>query len=94
METPENIDGLLAELRADKCGDESKTVTCDRIRNDDLAFVQKILDSLASGSRAIFVAMHPDGKFQYVILNTSRVGSLALLDDVMKRIAEAIANDG
>lgn len=93
MDTPENIDGLLAELRANQHPDLSKAVTCDSIANDDLAFVQRILGSLESGSRAIFVALHPDGKLQYIMLNTNRAGSLSLLADVMKRVAEAIAND-
>jgi hypothetical protein len=93
METPDNLDDLLSELRSNQHQAMSKAVTCDKITHDDLAFIQNMLDSIGSGSKAIFVALHPDRKLQYILLNTSRAGSLALLAKVMERVAEAIEND-
>jgi hypothetical protein len=86
MDVPENIDGLLKELLAE----EEATVQLDA---EDRAFIDRILKSITTGSKGIFVVMHPNDRMQYMLLNTNRAGAIALLARVMQRTAEALEAD-
>jgi hypothetical protein len=90
MELPDNLDALLAELRAPK---KDGRVKCEAISADDLAFVQRILDSLKTGSRGVFAVVNPDGKMRYIFLNASRTGAIAVLGQVMARITERLNDE-
>jgi hypothetical protein len=86
MDVPENIDGLLKDLLAQ----EAATVQLDA---EDRAFIDRILKSITTGSKGIFVVLHPNDRMQYMLLNTNRAGAIALLARVMQRTAEALEAD-
>ena len=86
MDVPENIDGFLKELLAE----EEATVQLDA---EDRAFIDRILKSITTGSKGIFVVLHPNDRMQYMLLNTNRAGAIALLARVMQRTAEALEAD-
>lgn len=86
MDVPENLDGLLKELLAE----EEATVQLDA---EDRAFIDRILKSITTGSKGIFVVLHPNDRMQYMLLNTNRAGAVALLARVMQRTAEALEAD-
>jgi hypothetical protein len=86
MDVPENLDGLLKELLAE----EEATVQLDA---EDRAFIDRILKSITTGSKGIFVVLHPNDRMQYMLLNTNRAGAIALLARVMQRTAEALEAD-
>ena len=48
------------------------------------------MDSVTTGSKGIFVVLHPNDRMQYMLLNTNRAGAIALLAKVMQRTAEAL----
>jgi hypothetical protein len=85
MAINDNPDSLLNLVQFE----ETSTLgSFPHLDDEDVAFVEKILRSIEGGSKAIFVALHPDDRLQYCLVNTNRVGSLALLGRVMTRIAE------
>jgi hypothetical protein len=86
MDGPENLDIFLNELLAE----ESATVQLDA---EDRAFIDRILKSITTGSKGIFVVLHPNDRMQYMLLNTNRAGAIALLARVMQRTAEALEAD-
>jgi hypothetical protein len=86
MDVPENLDTFLHELLAD----DSATVQLDA---EDRAFIDRILKSITTGSKGIFVVLHPNDRMQYMLLNTNRAGAIALLARVMQRTAEALEAD-
>lgn len=86
MELPNNLDLLLKEILAE----DDATVALDA---DDRAFVERILKSITTGSKGIFVVLHPNDRMQYMLLNTNRAGAIALLARVMQRTAEALEAD-
>jgi hypothetical protein len=86
MDVPENLDTFLSDLLAE----ESSSVQLDA---DDRAFVDRILKSITTGSKGIFVVLHPNDRMQYMLLNTNRAGAIALLARVMQRTAEALEAD-
>ena len=86
MDVPENIDGLLKDLLAQ----EAATVQLDA---EDRAFIDRILKSITTGSKGIFVVLHPNARMQYMLLNTNRAGAIALLARVMQRTAAALEAD-
>jgi hypothetical protein len=86
MDVPENLDIFLNELLAE----ESATVQLDA---EDRAFIDRILKSITTGSKGIFVVLHPNDRMQYMLLNTNRAGAIALLARVMQRTAEALEAD-
>jgi hypothetical protein len=86
MDIPENLDVFLTDLLAE----ESATVQLDA---EDRAFVDRILKSITTGSKGIFVVLHPNDRMQYMLLNTNRAGAIALLARVMQRTAEALEAD-
>lgn len=86
MDVPDNLDSFLKELLAE----EEATVQLDA---DDRAFIDKILKSITTGSKGIFVVLHPNDRMQYMLLNTNRAGAIALLARVMQRTAEALEAD-
>ena len=86
MDVPENLDTFLNDLLAE----ETATVQLDE---DDRAFIDRILKSITTGSKGIFVVLHPNDRMQYMLLNTNRAGAIALLARVMQRTAEALEAD-
>ena len=85
MEIPENIDTFLQGLLKD-----DEIIQLD---DEDRAFIDRILKSITTGSKGIFVVLHPNDRMQYMLLNTNRAGALALLAKVMQRTAEALEAD-
>jgi hypothetical protein len=86
MDVPENLDTFLKDLLAD----ESSPVQLDE---EDRAFIDRILKSITTGSKGVFVVLHPNDRMQYMLLNTNRAGAIALLARVMQRTAEALETD-
>ena len=86
MDVPENLDGFLKELLEE----DEATVQLDA---EDRAFIDRILKSITTGSKGIFVVLHPNDRMQYMLLNTNRAGAIALLARVMQRTAEALEAD-
>ena len=86
MDVPENLDTFLKDLLAD----ESAPVQLD---DEDRAFIDRILKSITTGSKGVFVVLHPNDRMQYMLLNTNRAGAIALLARVMQRTAEALETD-
>jgi hypothetical protein len=62
------------------------------VHEDDRAFVERILDSITTGSKGIFVVLHPmqNDRLEYMLLNTNRAGGIALLAKVLQRLAEVL----
>jgi hypothetical protein len=86
MDVPSNLDTFLKDMLAE----EEATVQLDA---EDRAFVDRILKSITTGSKGIFVVLHPNDRMQYMLLNTNRAGAIALLARVMQRTAEALEAD-
>jgi hypothetical protein len=86
MEVPENLDVFLKDLLAE----EIPSVQLDE---EDKAFIDRILKSITTGSKGIFVVLHPNDRMQYMLLNTNRAGAISLLARVMQRTAEALEAD-
>jgi hypothetical protein len=86
MDVPENLDTFLKELLVQ----EEASVQLDA---EDRAFIERILKSITTGSKGIFVVLHPNDRMQYMLLNTNRAGAIALLARVMQRTAEALEAD-
>ncbi len=85
MDIPENFDTFLQGLLKD-----DEIIQLD---DEDRAFIDRILKSITTGSKGIFVVLHPNDRMQYMLLNTNRAGALALLAKVMQRTAEALEAD-
>jgi hypothetical protein len=85
MDIPENFDTFLQGLLKD-----DEIIQLD---DEDRAFIERILKSITTGSKGIFVVLHPNDRMQYMLLNTNRAGALALLAKVMQRTAEALEAD-
>jgi len=85
MDLPENFDTFLQGLLKDE-----EIIQLD---DEDRAFIERILKSITTGSKGIFVVLHPNDRMQYMLLNTNRAGALALLAKVMQRTAEALEAD-
>jgi hypothetical protein len=92
METPENLDAFLTDL-LQKNGEEEASTPHVELDDDDRAFVERIMESVTTGSKGIFVVLHPNDRMQYMLLNTNRAGAIALLAKVMQRTAEALEAD-
>lgn len=91
MDTPANLDSFLANLLAGQTDDEpAPNMGLD---GDDRSFVDKMLESVTTGSKAIFVVLHPNDRMQYMLLNSNRAGAIALLASVMRLAAEALESD-
>jgi hypothetical protein len=91
MEIPENLDAFLTNL-LQPSADEEPALHVE-LNNDERAFAERIMDSVTTGSKGIFVVLHPNDRMQYMLLNASRVGAIALLAAVMLRTAEALEAD-
>lgn len=90
MEIPENLDAFLTDLLQKDSEEPAPHVELD---DDDRAFVERIMESVTTGSKGIFVVLHPNDRMQYMLLNTNRAGAIALLAKVMQRTAEALEAD-
>lgn len=82
MDVPANVDDLLQGILR-----ESKNDSVMELAPEDREFVNKILKSIKAESRGIFLAIHPDGRMQYMLLNTSQSGGIKMLADVLARLA-------
>ncbi|MGB8264700.1 MAG: hypothetical protein WCE44_00030 [Candidatus Velthaea sp.] len=88
MDVPENLDTFLQQLI--KEDGLSETI---QLEDEDRAFIDRIIRSITTGSKGIFVVLHPNDRMQYMLLNTNRPGAIALLAKVMQRTAEALEAD-
>jgi hypothetical protein len=88
MDVPENLDSFLNKLLHEE--QEGSAVQLDE---EDKAFIDRIVKSITTGSKGIFVVLHPNERMQYMLLNTNRAGAIALLAKVMQRTAEALEAD-
>jgi hypothetical protein len=86
MDVPQNLDGFLNDLLRP---DNAKVVLAD----EDRAFLERILASIETGSKGVFVVLHPNDRMQYMLLNTDRTGAVSLLAKVLARTADTIASD-
>lgn len=86
MQVPSDLDLFLKGMLSE---DEPQIA----LNEQDYAFVKRILTSITSGTKGMFVALHPDDRMQYMLLNTNRAGAIALLARVMQRTAEALEAD-
>ena len=91
METPDNLDAFLTDML--QKGAQEDTAPHVELDDDDRAFVERIMESVTTGSKGIFVVLHPNDRMQYMLLNTNRAGAIALLAKVMQRTAEALESD-
>jgi len=88
MNVPENLDSFLHELLK-----EEETGEVIHLDEEDRAFIDRIVRSITTGSKGIFVVLHPNDRMQYMLLNTNRAGAITLLAKVMQRTAEALEAD-
>lgn len=86
VELPSDLDAFLKDILA---GEPSSA----RLTPEDRAFVERILKSITTGSKGVFVVLHPNDRMQYMLLNTNRAGAIGLLARVMQRTAEALEAD-
>jgi hypothetical protein len=86
MDVPNDLDAALRALLRD----ERKRCY---LSDEDLAFLDRLLDSIQDGSRGVFVVIHPDERMQYMLLNTNRAGAIGLLAKVLQRTAESLEGD-
>jgi hypothetical protein len=86
MDVPQNLDGFLKDLLRP---DNAKVVLAE----EDRAFLERILASIETGSKGVFVVLHPNDRMQYMLLNTDRTGAVSLLAKVLARTADTIASD-
>jgi hypothetical protein len=86
MDVPQNLDGFLNDLLRP---DNTKVVLAE----EDRAFLERILASIETGSKGVFVVLHPNDRMQYMLLNTDRTGAVSLLAKVLARTADTIASD-
>jgi hypothetical protein len=86
MDVPDDLEALLRHL-------VQSEAAASPLSADDRAFIDHILTSITHGSKGVFVVLHPNDKMQYMLLNTDRVGAIALLARVMQRTAEALQAD-
>jgi hypothetical protein len=91
MDIPENLDAFLINL-LEHSSDEDPAPQVE-LDDDDRAFVERIMESVAAGSKGIFIVLHPNEQLQYMLLNTKGAGALVLLATVMQRHAETLAAD-
>ncbi|GAC1411113.1 MAG: hypothetical protein NVSMB64_20690 [Candidatus Velthaea sp.] len=88
MDVPNNLDIFLKDLLR-----EEQESSCIQLDEEDKAFIDRIVKSITTGSKGIFVVLHPNDRMQYMLLNTNRAGAIALLAKVMQRTAEALEAD-
>jgi hypothetical protein len=51
------------------------------------------MESVTTGSKGVFIVLHPNDHMQYMLLNTKGAGAIVLLATVMQRHAETLAAD-
>jgi hypothetical protein len=91
METPDNLDDFLAGLIRHAADDGTEQDV--KLNRDQRAFIERILDSVTTGSKGVFVVLHPNERMQYMLLNTNRAASIGLLANVIQRTGEALEAD-
>jgi hypothetical protein len=91
LDTPENLDAFLTTLL--QHGADEEPASRAKLDGADREFVERIMDSVTTGSKGIFIVLHPNDQMQYMLLNTKRSGAIALLAAVMQRTAEALEAD-
>lgn len=86
MNVPDNLDAFLQQMLKE----ESASF---HLADEDKAFIDRVLRSITKGSKGVFVVLHPNDHMQYMLLNTNRVGAIALLAKIMQRTAEGLEAD-
>ncbi len=69
----EEVDKILREILSDeqRTKEIDAMLDCDdkfEIDSSDLAFIKKMLDSCRKGSQAVFIALHPNDRMQYMVI--------------------------
>lgn len=87
METPEDIDKLLKSLLSDdKTAQDSV-----EIDEEDMAFLNRLIDSVKRGSRAILIVVDPeDEQMEYIVANASRAQAIVMLARMIQRTARKL----
>jgi len=93
MEKPNNPDKLDALLFDILNPTEDAITTNDGIGIEHREFIERTVASVETGSRAIFVVIHPNDRMQYMLLNSNRYKALGLLAEVLKRTAATLESD-
>lgn len=88
MGTPGDLDAMLRGILK---GDAKRL----NIAAEDIAFINKMLDSARDGSQGVFAMLHDDGdgyRLQYMVVNGSESNAVAILARVLQRVAERAAD--
>jgi hypothetical protein len=91
MDIPESLDAFLTNL-LQPSSDEEPALHVE-LDDDDRAFLERIMESVTTGSKGIFIVLHPNDHLQYMLLNTKGAGAIVLLAKVMQRHAESLEAD-
>jgi len=87
VETPEDIDKLLKALLQEE---KSPTDAVD-IDEEDMAFLNRLIDSVKRGSRAILIVVDPeDEQMEYIVANASRAQAIVMLARMIQRTARKL----
>jgi len=86
MYAPDDLDGLLTQLL------QRTPAVRQPIDHYDREFIDGIIKAVETGSRAVFIVLHPNDDLQYILLNENLDGALKLLDAVRDRTRQARNN--
>ena len=87
METPEDIDKLLKSLLSEDRSDQDSV----EIDEEDMAFLNRLIDSVKRGSRAILIVVDPeDEQMEYIVANASRAQAIVMLARMIQRTARKL----
>lgn len=96
METPQDIDLLLNSILESSKSNKPLTgnPAGERLSADDRAFLNRMIQGINDGSKAVFMVVNPDNSLDYLIANESRVGAIAMLARMIQRTARHIEEEG
>ena len=81
MDTPDDIDGLLRELR------RRKLTRFEHIADEDTQFIEYVLGQCEKGSKGIVAVLHPNNKMQYILIGVDHDSAVDLLVKILIRVA-------
>jgi len=96
METPHDIDLLLSSILESSKSNKPQIGHAggERLSADDRAFLDRMIQAINDGSKAVFMVVNPDNSLDYLIANESRVGAIAMLARMIQRTARHIEEEG